>query len=51
MTQAGLDYLQASGLTTAMLYVESDNDAANRVYSRLGFTRHHTDRAYALTLS
>ncbi len=51
MTQAGLDYLEASGLTTAMLYVESDNDVANRVYSHLGFTRHHTDRAYALTLS
>ena len=33
-----------------MLYVEADNDAANTVYRRLGFGRHHTNRAYTATL-
>jgi mycothiol synthase len=46
MTLAGLQWLAQAGLTTAMLYVESDNAAANRVYERIGFTRHHTDRAW-----
>lgn len=50
VTQAGLDHLADEGLGTAMLYVESDNDAANRVYERLGFTRHHIDRAYTTLL-
>jgi mycothiol synthase len=48
MTLAGLDWLSDQGITTAMLYVESDNDAANATYRRIGFTHHHTDRAYAL---
>lgn len=46
MTLAGLDWLAAQGLTTGMLYVESDNDPANATYASLGFSRHHTDRAY-----
>ena len=31
-----------------MLYVESDNDPANATYAAIGFSRHHTDRAYEL---
>lgn len=46
LTRAGLAHLAARGLTTGMLYVESDNVAANRTYERIGFRRHHTDRAY-----
>ncbi len=46
MTLAGLEWLSAQGLATAMLYVESDNHRANAVYRRIGFSHHHTDRAY-----
>ena len=48
MTLAGLEWLSERGLEHGMLYVESDNDAANATYDALGFTRHHTDRAYRL---
>lgn len=48
MTLAGLEWLADNGLTTGMLYVESDNDAANATYAGIGFTRHHTDRAYRI---
>ncbi len=50
LTLAGLRYLHSRGPTTAMLYVESDNGAANAVYERLGFRRHHTKRAYVADL-
>ena len=46
MSLAGLDWLAAQGLTTGMLYVESDNQPANATYASIGFSRHHTDRAY-----
>lgn len=46
LTLAGLEYLHDRGPGVAMLYVESDNDAANTVYGRLGFRLHHTNRAY-----
>ncbi|MEO5966108.1 MAG: mycothiol synthase [Candidatus Limnocylindrales bacterium] len=46
LTLAGLQWLADAGLTVGMLYVESDNEAANRVYERIGFSRHHTDRAW-----
>ncbi len=46
LTRAGLDHLAAAGLGVGMLYVESDNAAAVRVYERIGFRHHHTDRAY-----
>ncbi len=48
MTLAGLEWLAARGLDDGMLYVESDNDPANATYTAIGFTRHHTDRAYRL---
>lgn len=46
LTLAGLEWLASKGLTDGMLYVESDNVAANSVYRRIGFRRHHTDRVY-----
>lgn len=46
MTLAGLDHLAAEGLNTAILYVESDNSAANATYERIGFKRHMVNRAY-----
>ena len=48
MTLAGLEWLAAAGLEHGMLYVESDNHAANATYEAIGFTHHHTDRAYRL---
>lgn len=49
MTLAGLEWLAEQGLEHGMLYVESDNDPANATYAAIGFSRHHTDRAYELT--
>lgn len=48
MTLAGLEWLADQGLEHGMLYVESDNDPANATYASIGFSRHHTDRAYEL---
>ena len=46
LTLSGLNWLQSNGVTEAMLYVESDNAAANHVYSSLGFQHELTNRAY-----
>jgi mycothiol synthase len=43
LTVAGLRYLRDLGLEQAMLYVESDNAAAQAVYRGLGFTHWDTD--------
>jgi mycothiol synthase len=43
---AGLDHLAGLGLTLAVLYVDSDNAGALRLYEKLGFTVDHVDRAY-----
>ncbi len=46
MTLAGLEHLSAKGITLANLYVEADNDAALRVYDKLGFHTHCVNRAF-----
>ena len=43
---AGLQHLRAQGLTQAMLYVDSDNAPAIRLYESLGFVRWDTDVLY-----
>ena len=51
LTLAGLRWLAARGLGTAMLYVEHDNASAVRTYERIGFNVHHVDRAYRITVA
>nr|WSX51115.1 mycothiol synthase [Streptomyces sp. NBC_00974] len=46
LTAIGLRHLAATGLPTAMLYVDADNPAALSVYASLGFTTHETDLMY-----
>jgi mycothiol synthase len=46
LTLAGLHHLRDSGLDAVMLYVESDNAPALRVYEALGFTHADTDVMY-----
>jgi mycothiol synthase len=47
LTLAGLHHLRDAGLRTVILYVESDNAAALRVYTGLGFEHADTDVMYA----
>jgi mycothiol synthase len=51
MLAAGLAYLGGRGLPTAMLYVDADNAAANRLYESFGFTVDHHDRAYVIDVA
>lgn len=44
---AGLDWLADQSVKTAMLYVEADNEAAVRLYLRLGFEVVHDFRAWS----
>ena len=47
LTTAGLDWLHHERSTpVGMLYVDGDNTPAVALYEKLGFTRHHVDRAY-----
>ncbi len=46
LTLAGLDSIARRGITVAMLYVDADYTAGVRLYEKLGFTVHRTDRAY-----
>ncbi|MBC2932976.1 N-acetyltransferase [Nocardioides sp. zg-1228] len=39
-----LDWGASSGATTALLHVETDNEAAIALYERHGFVTHHTNR-------
>ena len=50
LTAIGLRHLAATGLPTAMLYVDADNTAAVHVYERLGFTTYETDLMYRTEL-
>lgn len=50
LTVAGLRHLRAQGLAQVMLYVDADNEAAVRTYSRLGFTRSAVDVQYSRPL-
>jgi len=42
----GLDHLAAQRITTAVLYVEADNEPALKLYGRLGFAVHQRRRVY-----
>lgn len=47
LTYAGLEYLHRQrGMDAGMLYVESDNAPANRIYQKLGFRLGLVNRAY-----
>jgi mycothiol synthase len=50
LTLAGLHHLRNAGLRTVILYVESDNAPALRVYTALGFEHADTDVMYARVL-
>lgn len=43
LTLAGLQWLATEGLSTAMLYVEADNEAAVATYEKIGFNTHRVD--------
>lgn len=47
LTVAGLAHLAGRGLPTVMLYVESDNAPALRLYRRLGFADYAADTVFA----
>jgi len=49
MTLAGLQWLNEHGLSTGMLYVESDNEAAVATYEKIGFHIHRTDTLWTQT--
>ena len=47
LTLAGLDHLCRQGLTVGMLYVDSTNGPALRMYENLGFVVDHIHRGYS----
>ena len=46
-----LAVLARAGQTTASLYVDTANTAANALYAKTGFTPQHTDRCFQLTVA
>lgn len=52
LTHAGLEYLHRQrGMNAGMLYVESDNTPANRIYQKLGFRLAQVNRAYRAVIA
>lgn len=51
LAYAGFDWLSAQGLTQALLYCESDNHAAMRIYNKMGFRVFTTRRWYEQVLT
>lgn len=49
LTVAGLRYLYERGMRTAMLYVDATNEAAVRLYTKVGFAPWITDTAFVYT--
>ena len=47
LTVTGLRHLRHRGLPSAMLYVDSDNEAAIGLYTKLGFIRWETDLMFS----
>lgn len=51
LTLVGLDWLHRErAIDVGMLYVDGTNAAAIAMYEKLGFTTHHTDRAFVGTV-
>jgi len=50
LTIAGLRYLRYQGIFSAMLYVDSSNESALKLYASLGFTEWGRDVLYRYTL-
>ena len=48
---AGLDSLNARGISVGMLYVDRSNTPAVHLYEDLGFTVDHVDRAYVIDVA
>ena len=46
LTVAGLQHLHLVGTPMGMLYVDAENLRAVTMYSQLGFTTHHVQRAF-----
>ncbi len=46
LTVDGLQHIHACGINIGMLYVDSDNEPARRLYKSLGFEIHRTDVAF-----
>lgn len=52
LTHAGLEHLHHQrGMNSGMLYVESDNAPANRIYQKLGFRLGQVNRAYTAEIA
>jgi mycothiol synthase len=51
LTLAGLEHMAGRGVRVGMLYVDADNPAAMQMYERIGFTVHHSDRAFVGEIS
>jgi mycothiol synthase len=49
LTVAGLQWIAAQGINVGMLYTTDSNTAAVKLYTSLGFTIDHVDRAYVLS--